>query len=39
MLVVEDWHGAFTLLENPDNLLIEPPVRIPGHVNNRSGGM
>src|SRR5690348_1128209 len=28
MLVVEDWHGALTLLENPDNLLIEPPARI-----------
>lgn len=28
MLVVEDWHRALTLLENPDNLLVKPPARI-----------
>src|SRR3982750_1546338 len=30
MLVVEAGHGALTLLENPDNLLVEPPARIVG---------
>src|SRR4051794_3241828 len=28
VLVVKDWHRALALLENPDNLLIEPPARI-----------
>ena len=28
VLVVKDWHRALALLENPDNLLVEPPARI-----------
>jgi hypothetical protein len=28
MLVIKDWCRAFALLENPDNLLVEPPARI-----------
>src|SRR5580658_6881294 len=28
VLVVKDWHRALALLENPDNLLVQPPARI-----------
>jgi hypothetical protein len=28
VLVVENGHRALALLENPDNLLVEPPARI-----------
>ena len=27
VLVVKDWHRALALLENPDNLLVDPPAR------------
>src|SRR5262249_50698143 len=28
VLVVEDWHGTLALLENPNDLLVEPPAGI-----------